>query len=115
MKHSWKTRKAVGKPSVDFTADMPKTMADKELIAARFGTVERMIDRAVSQWTVDVAPGIRKRLPDVAAAQRYAESYRDDGSKDTFRPSIDKADAKKRLGFTDAQLEHIASLGMTVK
>ena len=114
INHTFKVRKTKQDEPDTFTVKMPQGLGDTGLITARFGTVERMIDRANSQWTVDVAVGVRKRLPDHGAAQAYAESYCDNGSKDTFVPSINRAEAVEAVGFTDEQLAYIAERGMNV-
>lgn len=113
MKHTFKIRKTKNDPSVTFTVDMPASMEDAELIADRFGSMERMIDRANSQWTVDVAVGVRKRLPNVESATRYAEMYSDDGRKDTHVPTIDRK-AAEAIGFTEEQLAFAAAAGMKI-
>lgn len=113
-KHTFKVKKSKSDDAVEFTVNMPADLSDTGLITARFGTVERMIDRANSQWTVDVAVGIRKRLPNTEKAEAYAESYCDNGSKDTYVPTINAEEAKSEQGFTDEQLKYIAERGMNV-
>lgn len=113
MRHTFKVRMTKSDPSVKFTVEMPKTETDLDLIAARFGSFERMIDRANSQWTVDVAVGVRKRLPNEQSAAMYAEKYCDDGRKDTHVPTLDR-EAAIEHGFTEAQLAYIASQGMKI-
>jgi len=113
-KHTFKVRKTKSSDAVKFTVDLPSNPADAALVAARFGTVERLTDRANSQWTVDVAVGVRKRLPDVEKATAYAESYCDNGSKDIFVPTIDRKKAVEEHGFTPEQLKFIAEAGMKV-
>lgn len=106
-KHTFKVKKTKASESVQFTVKMPTTLADEELILARFGSVERMIDRANSQWTVDVAVGIRKRLPNVENATAYAKAYCDDGRKDSYTPKIDAEAAVAEVGFSEEQLEYL--------
>ena len=113
MRHTFKVRKTKSDDTVDFTVDMPATITDTDMIAKRFGTVTRMIDRANAQWTVDVAVGVRKRLPNVQAATRYAEQYCDDGRKDSHVPTIDR-EAAVAIGFTDEQLAFAAAAGMKI-
>ncbi len=112
MNHPFKVREIKGADAVEFRAKMPTSIDETDLIVKRYGTVERMIDRANSQWTVDVAVGVRKRLPNQEDAQAYADGYCDNGSRDAFaRPKIDKKDAEKQ-GFTDEQIAFLNSKGM---
>lgn len=112
FRHTFKIRKDKNSEPVEFTTDMPKTLDDLELIEARFGTVERMIDRANSQWTVDVAVGTRKRLPDEHTATQYAENYCDDGRKDSFAPRKLNADkAQEEAGFNAEQIAWLKAQG----
>lgn len=114
-KHPFKVRKDQNADAVEFKISLPSSMDDAEMIEVRFGTVERMIDRACSQLIVDIAPGIRKRLPNVETAEAYVAEYCDNGSRDEYvRPSISASEAKDEQGFTDAQLEWIAARGVAV-
>lgn len=114
-KHPFKVRKDMNADAVEFKISLPMSMDEGELINERFGTVERMIDRANSQLIVDIAPGIRKRLPNVDTAEAYVAGYCDNGSRDEYvRPSMSAAKAKDEQGFTDEQLAWIADQGMTV-
>ncbi|KKN37825.1 hypothetical protein LCGC14_0759690 [marine sediment metagenome] len=109
--HAFKVKKDKDSASLEFKMDLPKTMDDMALIITRYGSVERMIDRANGQCVVDVAPGMRKRLPNVEDAQAYAAGFCDNGSKDAFvAPKISFADAKDR--FDDSQMEWLKSQGM---
>lgn len=115
FRHTFKVRKSQKSEPVTFTADMPTTLDDVDLIEARYGTVERMIDRANSQWTVDVAVGIRKRLPDVEKAKAYAANYCDDGRKDTYaQPVVIDTSADDAPKFTPEQLAFIRKSGAQV-
>ena len=114
-KHPFKVCKSAGLDATEFKISLPTSMDDMELIEKRFGTVERMISRANSQLIVDIAPGIRKRMPNVDTAETYVAGYCDNGSRDEYvRPSISAEEAKDEQGFTDSQLEWIAQQGMTV-
>lgn len=113
MRHTFKVRQTKNDEAVEFVVDMPSSIEDMEQVIARFGTVERMIDRANSQWTVDVAVGVRKRLPNEESAAMYAAQYCDDGRKDTHVPTLDK-EAAIAQGFTQEQLDFIASQGMKI-
>lgn len=115
IKHTFQVKKTKASDPHTFTVDMPQSRDDEDLIIRRFGSWERMIDRANSQWTVDVATGIRKRLPDTGAAEKYAEDYCDNGKKDVFRPSIDAKQAAKEHGFSKEQLEYLKAKGFQVK
>lgn len=111
-KHAFKVRKNKDTGAVEFQAELPKTLENQMLIEDRFGTVERMIDRANSQWIVDVAVGARKRLPNVEDAQKYVNSFCDNGTRDGFvRPKIDLKDAKAQ-GFSEEQLAFLTQKGM---
>lgn len=104
--HPFKVRKDKDATAVEFKISLPKSLDDKELVVQRFGTVERLIDRACAQLIVDIAPGIRKRLPNVEVAQTYIDGYCDNGSRDPYvAPKIDAKAAKEAAGFTDEQLE----------
>lgn len=111
--NTFKVRETKHLDPVTFKVRMPQSHSDTGLITKRFGTFERMIDRANAQWTVDVAVGIRKRLPNVDDATAYASAYCDNGSKDTFVPSIDIQKARA-LGFTPEQLKFVEESGMQV-
>ena len=112
--HPFKVRKSQHADAVEFKAELPSTIDEGELIVERYGSVERMIDRANAQWTVDVAPGIRKRLPNAEEAQRYALNYTDNGSRDTWvRPKIDAKQVKEQA-FDEGQIEFLRSKGMIV-
>ncbi len=111
---TWKTRKNESTDSVEFNLPFPSTMDETDLIEARYGSVERMMDRAASQSIVDIAPGIRKRLPDADTARSYVEKWCNNGTKDSYVPSISAAEAKKDVKFTDEQLAWIAAHGMKV-
>lgn len=115
FRHIFTVRKTEKAPAVKFTVDMPSSLEDADLIRKRFGTPERMIAQACRQWTVSVAVGIRKRLPDEAKAEAYASHYCDNGAKDTFVQtiSVDKAEAEEH-GFTEEQLAWIAKKGVKV-
>ena len=114
-KHAFKVRKDQHADKVEFKISLPVSMDDMEMVTERFGTVERMIDRACSQLIVDIAPGIRKRLPNVEAAETYVAGYCDNGSRDEYiRPSISADEAMDEHGFTEKQLAWIAAKGMTV-
>lgn len=112
--HPFKVKKSADSKSLEFRIELPTTMVDKELIIQRYGSVERMIDRANGQLIVDVAPGMRKRLPDMDEAQRYALNFCANGSKDSFRPKVSK-DAQKEQRFSKSQLEFLASIGTDVE
>lgn len=115
MRHTFKVRKREGMEQHTFTVDLPESPADTELVGKRYGTPARMTDRANAQWTVDVAPGIRKRLGAkgemTPAAKEYAENFRDDGSKDKFVPSLSK-DEVKEGAFTPEQLAILKAKGL---
>lgn len=103
--HAFKVSENKHTDPVEFKIELPTTIEDEDLIVQRFGTVERMIDRACSQLTVDVATGMRKRMPDNDAAQIYADGYCNDGSRDGYtRPKIDADTAADEADFTDEQI-----------
>jgi hypothetical protein len=112
IKHPFKVRKSANADAVEFKAELPTSIDEAELIVKRYGSVDRMIDRANAQWTVDVAPGMRKRLPDAKSAQSYANGYCDNGSRDTWvRPTI-KLEQAGAEGFSDSQIAFLHSKGM---
>jgi hypothetical protein len=97
--------------SLSVTVDMPSTIKDTDAIVTRYGSVERLIDRANAQWKVDAQTGMRKRSADEAVA--YAAGYCDNGSKDTYVPKMSAEDLKAGK-FTDAQIEIMRKAGMKV-
>lgn len=109
--HAFKVKKDKDSVSLEFKVELPTLLADNELIVQRYGSVERMIDRANGQFIVDVAPGIRKRLPNNVEAQRYAFNFCDNGAKDSFvAPKINRTEAKSR--FDEGQMAWLESQGM---
>ncbi len=114
-KHPFKVRKDQDADAVEFKIELPTSMDDMDLIMKRFGTVERMIDRANGQLVVDIAPGIRKRLPNVDMATMYVYGYCDNGARDEYvKPSISTEEAKDEHGFTDEQIAWLAETGLIV-
>ncbi|KKN88099.1 hypothetical protein LCGC14_0251710 [marine sediment metagenome] len=112
IKHPFKVRKNQHADAVEFKAEMPSSVEDTDLIVKRYGSVDRMIDRANAQWTVDVAPGIRKRLPDTKVAQGYADGYCDNGSRDTWvQPQITPEQMEEQ-DFDEGQLTFLKAKGM---
>ncbi len=102
IKHTWST-KPKGGQSHEFKREAPTTIDESKLIEAMFGTVPRMINRAVAQWTVDVATGLRERLPNAEVADAYAATFVADGSKGTaYVPTATKAEVDEQ-GFTPEQ------------
>lgn len=109
--HPFKVRKNADSDPVEFKIELPTTIDEIEWIDLRYGTQERMIDRANAQLIVDVAPGMRKRLPDVEKAQAYADAYCDNGSRDAYQaPKIDKDEAEGM--FDEGQLAFLRSKNM---
>lgn len=105
-KHGWTT---------DHTVLMPATVADSALIRERFGSMERLINRANAQWKVDVATGMREQETP-AKARAYADTFCDDGKK-TAQAKVVVVDttAPDAPEYSDEQLEHMRSLGIVVK
>ena len=98
INHPFKVKQNKDATSHEFKIGLPSAEADEALISKRFGNVERMIDRANAQLIVDIAPGIRKRLPDVEKAQAYVDGYCDNGSRDAYvRPTISAEDAADKF------------------
>ncbi len=102
IKHTWST-KPKGGLSHEFSREVPGTIGDVELIAAMFGSVPRMINRAVAQWTVDVATGLRERLPNGDAAEAYAATFVADGAKGTAYVPTATVEEVDEQGFTESQ------------
>lgn len=102
IKHTWSTKPKNG-TSHDFVREAPTTIDESKLIVAMFGSVPRMINRAVAQWTVDVATGLRERLPNVPVAEAHAASFVADGSKGSmYVPTATKAEVDDQQ-FTESQ------------
>lgn len=112
IRHTFKVRKDKNSDPVTFTIELPTDIGETELIEARYGTVERMMDRANSQTVVDVAVGMRKRMPDNDRAQQYADAFKNDGRKDSFAPrKLDAEKAKTEAGFDEDQIAWLRSEG----
>ena len=106
LKHTWSTKPSGGQ-SHEFKREAPTTVDEIKLIEAMFGSVPRMINRAVAQWTVDVATGLRERLPNVEVAESYAAGFAADGSKGTaYVPTATKAEVDS-MGFSESQLTFV--------
>ncbi len=102
LKHQWST-KPTGGISHEFKRNAPTAIDEMDLIESMFGTVPRMINRAVAQWTVDVATGLRERLPNGDAAEAYAATFVADGAKGTaYVPTATKEEVDDQ-GFTESQ------------
>lgn len=102
IKHTWST-KPKGGISHEFKRAAPTAIDESELIVSMFGSVTRMINRAVAQWTVDVATGLRERLPNGDAADAYAATFTADGAKGTaYVPSATVEEVDEQ-GFTESQ------------
>ncbi len=112
INHPFKVSKNANLDAVEFRMELPRSMDEMDLIVTRFGTVERMIDRANAQLIVDVAPGMRKRLPDVEKAQAYAASYCDNGSKDTYVAPKLKVEDLEEEDFSEENIEFLRSKGL---
>ena len=112
--HPFKVRKVTGAAQHEFKISLPTDTDETELIQKRFGSRIRMVDRANAQLIVDVAPGVRKRLPDVPEAQRYIDGFCANGAKDSYRPKVDKAAAKKQK-FTPENMAFLKSIGVDVE
>lgn len=102
LKHTWSS-KPTGGISHDFGRKVPTAIDEVELIDGMFGSVPRMINRAVAQWTVDVATGLRERLPNIEAAEAYAEAFVADGAKGTAYVPTATVEEVDEQGFTESQ------------
>ena len=115
LMHTFKVKQDKSAEAHEFTTQMPASMDDDALIIKRYGSVERMIDRANSQWTVDVATGMRKRLPNSEDAQEYADTFCADGRKQVVVRSVRiSKDDQEAQGFTEAQLAFMAESGISL-
>jgi hypothetical protein len=108
-RHTFSTESTTGKWSVEVSVDLPTSADETDLIAKRYGSIERVFAVANKGWTISCQNGMRKRERD--AAVEYAADYRDDGSKDTFVPKL-SADKVKEGKFTPVQLAIIKAAGM---
>lgn len=102
IKHTWST-KPKGGTSHEFSRQVPSAIDEIEAIDAMFGSVPRMINRAVAQWTVDVATGLRERLPNGEVAEAYAATFVADGAKGTAYVPTATVEEVDEQGFTDSQ------------
>ena len=102
IKHTWST-KPKGGISQYFKREAPTAIDEIELIESMFGTVPRMINRAVAQWTVDVATGLRERLPNGEVAEAYAATFVADGAKGTAYVPTATPEQLDEQGFTESQ------------
>jgi len=102
IKHTWST-KPKGGVSHDFAREVPTTIDETDLIEGMFGSIPRMINRAVAQWTVDVATGLRERLPNAEVAESYAASFVADGAKGTAYVPTATVEEVDEQGFTPEQ------------
>lgn len=111
--HTWST-KATGGESHKFSVPMPSSPDDVELIANRFGSIERVFICAARQRTVDVAPGIRVYLGrgDTVGAEKFAESFVDDGTRTAVEAvSVTPQEADEQ-GFSKKNLAFLAAKGI---
>lgn len=118
-KHTFSMKAHKSAESVEFTLPMPDSLDDMDLIVERYGSVERMINRANAQHIVDVANnGGRKALAagGKPAADAFILEFVNDGKKRTtvVRPALAK-DQAKALGFTKEQLAALKAAGMKVE
>lgn len=100
----------------DFTLEMPVSIDDVELIEKRFGSLDRMVNRACAQFRVDVANPMREeKTPE--AAQVVAEGFIDDGKKSggvkVLRPII-TADEVEEQGFSPEDLAFLKKKGFII-
>lgn len=102
IKHQWST-KPKGGISFEFKREAPTAIDEIELIESMFGSVPRMINRAIAQWTVDVATGLRERLPNGDAAEAYAATFVADGAKGTAYVPTATVEEVDEQGFTESQ------------
>ncbi|MCK5316544.1 MAG: hypothetical protein KAJ55_01455 [Anaerolineales bacterium] len=111
--HTWSTTPKGG-TSQDFAVDMPKGPEDEALTIKRFGSVERLYVCAARQRTVDVAPGLRVYLGrgDVAGAEKFAESFVDDGTRTAVEAIAITEDEADEQGFSEKNLAFLAAKGI---
>lgn len=112
--HTFKVRQSKGAEPVKFSRALPTYIDETDLIEAAYGSVERMIDRANAQWTVDVATGVRERLPDEDEAADYVASYCDDGRRAAPRKIAVSSEDVEKQGFTPEQIAFMRSKGIEV-
>jgi hypothetical protein len=111
--HTWSTTPKGGS-SHDFAVDMPMGPADEALTVKRFGSVERLYICAARQRTVDVAPGLRVLLGrgDTVAAEKFAESFVDDGTRTAVEAIAITSDEATEQGFSKKNLAFLAAKGI---
>lgn len=107
-------KSANAKKQHEIKLSMPATAEDTDLIVKRYGSMDRLIDRANAQFAVDCQRGCRNAMTDendAKGAQAYAEAFVDDGRKTVRKVTMTKAQAKA-LKYTDEQLAAMRAAGM---
>lgn len=103
-----------GWDSFEHSLVMPSSIDDVDLIEQRYGSIERLIDRANAQFKVDVQRGMRSQdTPAKAAA--FADSFCDNGRKGASKMVVIDTQADDAPEFTPEQLAYIASQGAVTR
>lgn len=95
-----------------FYLTLPANHAETALVEARYGTEERVYDRAASQHLVDVARGMRE-CDSVEKAQKYAEEWCNDGRKGSQKKVVDLT-APDAPEFSPENIEFLRTQGVIV-
>lgn len=103
-----------GWDSFEHSLVMPSGAEDVDLIVERYGSMERLIDRANAQFKVDVQRGMRLQdTPEKAAA--FADSFCDNGRKGASKTIVIDTQADDAPEFTDEQLAYIQRSGAVTR
>lgn len=95
-----------------FHLTLPANGSETDLVEARYGSEERVYDRAASQTLVDVARGMRD-CKTVEAAQKYAEQWCNDGRKGTSKSVLDLT-APDAPAYDEDQIAFLQAQGVLV-
>lgn len=94
---------------------MPETAEDTDLIVERYGSMERLINRANAQWKVDAQTGMREQET-AEAARAYADGFCDDGRKGgSSKAVVVDTSAQDAPEFTPEQLAFLKKAGAITK
>lgn len=103
--HGWTT---------EHTLRMPSSAEDVDLIVQRYGSMERMIDRANAQHKVDVQRGMRlHKTP--AEARDYADNFVNNGKKATVKTVVVDTAADDAPEFDEKQLAYLIKSGAIIR
>ncbi len=107
--HTWSS-KPTGGSSHKFKRSVPVDVDETALIVELFGSTKRMVWHAITSYAIAIAPGCRTRLPNVADAEAYAQSFVADGRKEAaYVPTTTRSEVDAQ-GFDEEQLAFVESI-----